>query len=62
MDDKFDKSLLKITDAVKKQILNLHSVHYHGNIDITVRLNLSQGGVGAAKIRSVTEETIIQPK
>lgn len=62
MDEKLEKSLLKITDAVKKQIFNLHSQKSSGNIDITVRLSMSQGFIGAAKIRNVAEEIIFQVK
>jgi hypothetical protein len=61
MDDKLEKSLLKITDAIRKQIIYLHSLKSNGNIDITVRLSFTQGGIGAAKIRNVTEESIFQP-
>lgn len=60
MDDKLEKSLLKITDSMRKQIINLHSQKSSGNIDITVRLSMSQGFIGAAKIRNVAEEIIFQ--
>jgi hypothetical protein len=62
MDDKLEKSLLKITDALRKQIINLHSQKSSGNIDITVRLSMSQGFIGAAKLRNVAEENIFQSK
>lgn len=61
-DDKLEKSLVKITDAVRKQIISLHSQKSSGNIDITIRLSMSQGFIGAAKIRNVAEESIIQSK
>jgi len=62
VDEKLEKPLLKITDALRKQIINLHSQKSSGNIDITVRLSMTQGFIAAAKIRSVAEENIFSPK
>jgi hypothetical protein len=62
VDEKLEKSLLKITDAIRKQIISLHSLKSSGNIDITVRLSMTQGFIGAAKIRNVAEENIFQTK
>jgi hypothetical protein len=60
VDDKLEKSLSKITDAVKKQIISLHSSHHSGKILLTlvVELDLSQGFIGSAAITNNIKERI----
>jgi hypothetical protein len=62
MDEKLEKSLTVIISALRKQIISLHSNKSSGNIDITVRLSMSQGFIGAAKLRNVAEESLFQSK
>jgi hypothetical protein len=61
MDDK-QKTLSLITDAVKKQINCLQSQKITGNINLTLVLSMSQGYIGAVKIRNTSEETVFQSK
>lgn len=60
MDEKLEKSLLKITDAVKMQILSLTSSRRSGRILLTlvVELDLSQGFIGSAAITNNAKERI----
>lgn len=59
MDEK-QKTLKLITDAIEKQINNLQFVKKTGTIELTVRLNMSQGFIGAAAIKNVSEEVIFK--
>lgn len=61
-DEKLDKTIKQITNSLQKQIIRLHTQKSSGNIDITVRLSMSQGFIGAARIRSVAEEIVFQSK
>jgi hypothetical protein len=52
----------KILKAVQNQIVRLISDKRSGRIEITVELNMTQGFIGSADIRSSSRENIFSAK
>jgi len=53
-----EKTLINITEAVRRQIYSLICAKKSGKFELTLELNLSQGGIGDAYIHSHAREKI----